>query len=128
VGEDAPELGSVALHFDEGATKLGLLCSFGERLLEQAAEPILFALDSEEVLNFPPGTRARNLGVQEHASHYFVAREPACSRQIFEVGRVHVSEPHSDSTFQIPHPMSISIAIALSRWNVVLHARISRRR
>jgi len=79
MGDDAPELGSVALHFDEGATKLSLLRSFGERLLEQAAEPILFALDSEDVLNFPPGTRARNIDVQEHASHDFVAREPACS-------------------------------------------------
>jgi transcriptional regulator GlxA family with amidase domain len=44
------------------------------------------------------------------------------------VGRVRVSESHSDSISEIPHQMRIDIAIALSSRNLASHARISRRR
>jgi len=128
VGEDAPELSSVALHFNESPAKLGLLRALGQRLLEQAAEPILFALDSENILNFLPGTSARNLDTQEQATHDFIPREPARTCEVVEVDRVRIGESHSNPTFQIPHPMSIRIGIALSRRNFVSHARISRRR
>jgi len=80
MGKDAPELSSVALHFNEGAPKLGFLCSLGERLLEQTAESVLFALNPEDVLHFLPGARARDFDVQEQASHDLVARETACCR------------------------------------------------
>ena len=128
MGEDAPELSSVALHFDEGAAKLSLLSSFSERLLEQATETVLFALNPEDVLHFLPGTSARNLDGQQQAAHDFVAREPARTCELVEVDRMRVRESHRDPMFQIPHPMSISMAIALSRRNLVSHARISRRR
>ena len=128
MGEDAPELSSVALYFDEGAAKLGLFRPLGQRLLEQASKTVLLALNPEDVLHFLPGTRARNLGVQEQASHDFVSRQPARSCEVFEVDRVRIRESHSDPLSQIPHPMSISIAIALSRRNVVSDGRISRRR
>jgi len=59
VGEDAPKLSSVALHFDEGLAKGGLLLALGERLLQQAPETVLFSLNAEDILNLLPGTRAR---------------------------------------------------------------------
>ena len=62
--DHAAELGPVALHFDQGPAKLGLLGSLDERLLEQTAEPILLPLNPEDVLNFLPSTCAGNLGVQ----------------------------------------------------------------
>jgi len=54
VRDNAPQLGSVALHFDERSAKLRLFCSLGQRLLEQTAKPILFPLNPEDVLNFVP--------------------------------------------------------------------------
>jgi len=128
VRDDAPELGPIAFYFHEGAAELGLLLSLCKCFLEQTPEAVLLPLNPEHILNFLACARAWNANVQEHTSHDFVARESACSCEVFEVSRVRVSEPHSDSMFQIPHPMSISIAIALSRRNVVSHARISRRR
>jgi hypothetical protein len=68
VGDDAPELGSVAFHFDERSAKLGLLGSLGERLLEQTAEPVLLALNPEDVLNFLPRTRARDVSGQKETT------------------------------------------------------------
>jgi len=72
VRDDAPQLGSVAFHFDERSAKLGLLSSLGERLLEQTAEPILLPLNPKDVLNFLPSARAWDLDGQEHASHDLV--------------------------------------------------------
>jgi hypothetical protein len=61
VSNDASELGPITFYFDEGAAKLGLLGSLGERLLEQTAKPILLPLNPEDVLNFLPSARAWNL-------------------------------------------------------------------
>ena len=99
MGEDAPELSSVALHFDEGSAKGGLLLALGERLLQQAPETVLFSLNPEDILNFLPRTRARNLDVQERASDHLVAREPACSCEVVEVDRVRLRESHRDPMF-----------------------------
>ena len=52
MGDDASELGSVSLHFDERSAKRALFRSLGERLLQQTAEPVLLALNPEDVLNF----------------------------------------------------------------------------
>ena len=128
MGEDAPELSSVALHVDEGAPKLGLFRALGERLLEQTAKSVLLALNPEDVLDFLPGACARNLGGKQQAPHDFVAREPARACEVVEVDRMRVRESHRDPMFQIPHSTSIGIAIALSRRNAVSYARISRRR
>jgi hypothetical protein len=113
----APELGAVAFNFDKGAAKLGLFGALRERFLQQAAEPVLLALNPEDVLNFLPGARARNLSVQEHASYDLVAREATCVCEVVKVSGVRVSQAHRDSMLEIPHSMSISIAIALSRRN-----------
>jgi len=128
VREDAPELGRVAFDLDQGAAKLGFFFTLGQRLLEQASKTILLALNPEDVLHFLPGTRARNLGVQEQASHDFVAREPARSCEVFKADRVRIRESHSDPILEIPHDMRIGIAIMMSRRNLASRVRISRRR
>jgi len=61
VCEDAPELGRVAFHLDQGAAKLGLFLTLGQRLLEQAAKAVLLSLDPQEILNLLPRTRAWDL-------------------------------------------------------------------
>ena len=66
--EDAPELGRVAFDLDQGAAKLGLFFTLGQRLLEQAAKAVLFPLDPQEILNLLPRTRARDLRAKEHAA------------------------------------------------------------
>ena len=121
-------LSSAPLHFHEGSAQLGLLLTLSERLLEQTSKTVLLPVNPEDVLHFLPGTRARNLDVQECASHDLVACEPACSCEVLEVRNVRITKPHNDSMFEIPHLASTSMAIALSRRNVVSHARISRRR
>ena len=68
VGDDAPELGPVAFNFDQGVAKLGLLGSFGERLLEQTAEPVLLALNPKDVLNFLQSARARDVSAQKQTT------------------------------------------------------------
>ena len=122
--DDAPELGPIAFHFHEGVAKLALLRALRKRFLQQTTEPVLLPLDPEDVLDFLSGTR----GVQEHATHDFVARETACASDAFEVGRVRVREAHRNPMFELPHLTSIDIAIVLSREKVGSHARISRRR
>jgi len=66
--DHASELGSVAFNFDESAAKLRLFCSVGERLLEQTAEPVLLALNPEDVLNFLQGARARDVSGQKQTT------------------------------------------------------------
>jgi hypothetical protein len=65
VCEDAPELGCIAFHFSECATKYGFFLSLGQRLLEQAPEAVLLPLDPQEILNLLPSTRARDLRTQK---------------------------------------------------------------
>ena len=77
--EDTPELGPIAFDFDQGSAQRCLLLALRECLLEQTSETVLLPLNPDDILHFLPGTRARNIDVQEHASHDFVAREPACS-------------------------------------------------
>ena len=115
--DHAPELGRVALDFDEGAAKLvgfGALC---QGFLQQPTESVLLALNPEDVLHFLASTRAWNLGVQEHASHDLVAGESARARQAVKVGPMRVAEPHRDSMLELPHLRSIRIGIGLSRDN-----------
>jgi hypothetical protein len=61
VCEDAPELGRVAFHLDQGAAKLGSSLSLGQRLLDQATKAVLLPLDPQEILNLLPCTRAGDL-------------------------------------------------------------------
>jgi len=68
VREDAPELGRIALHFAEGAAKLGFLLSLGQGLLEQATEAVLLSLDPQEILNILPRTRTRDLRSQKQTT------------------------------------------------------------
>jgi len=66
--EDATELGRVAFDLDQGVAKLGLFCSLGQRLLEQAAEAVLLPLDPQEILNLLPRPRAGDLRAKKHAA------------------------------------------------------------
>ena len=59
--EDAPELGRVAFHLDQGAAKLGLFFSLGQRFLEQTTKAVLLSLDPQEILKLLPRTGARDL-------------------------------------------------------------------
>ena len=115
--DDAPELGTVSFHLDEGAAKLTGFSPLRKSFLQQAAQPILLPLNPEDVLNLLTSTRARNLGVREDASHHFVAREAARVCELLKVCRMRISQAHRDSMLEIPHPTSIGIAIALSRRN-----------
>ena len=115
MGNNSSELGPVPLHFDERSAKLGLFSALRERFLQQSAESVLLALNSEDVLNLLPSTRARNLGIQEHASHDLVPREAACARELLKVRHVRIGQAHRNSMLEVPHSASISITIALSR-------------
>ena len=77
--EDAPELGRVAFDLDQGAAKLGLLLSLGQRLLEQATKAVLLPLDPQEILNLLPRTRAWDLRAQKRTTYDFSVREPDAS-------------------------------------------------
>ena len=73
--EDATELGRVAFDLDQGAAKLGLFFTLGQRLLEQAAKAVLFPLDPQEILNLLPRPRAGDLRAEEHAADDLSVRE-----------------------------------------------------
>ena len=73
--EDAPELGRVAFDLDQGAAKLGLFFTLGQRLLEQAAKAVLFPLDPQDILNLLPRTRARDLCSEKQTTQDFSVRE-----------------------------------------------------
>ena len=115
--DDPPELGTVSFHIDEGAAKFMGFCALRQSFLQQPADPVLLPLNPEDVLNLLPSTGARNIGVREHASIHFVAREAARICELLEVSHVCIGQPHRDSMFEIPHLTSIGIAIALSRRN-----------
>jgi len=117
VRDHASELGRIAFHFDEGSAKLGRFGPLRKCLLQQSTESVLLALNSEDVLNLLPSTRARNLGVQEHAPHDLVPRESARVCELLKVSRVRIGQAHRDSMLEIPHLRSISITIVLSRRN-----------
>ena len=68
VRDHAPQLGSVAFHFDERSPKLGLFRALRERLLEQTSKAVLLALNPEDVLNFLPSTRARDVSDQKQTT------------------------------------------------------------
>jgi hypothetical protein len=71
VRDDAPKLGRIALHLDQGPAKRGLLLSLRQRLLEQAAEAVLLPLDPQEILNLLPRTRAVPPGCSKQRSRAF---------------------------------------------------------
>jgi len=66
--DDASELGSIAFDFDEGAAKLGLFGALPECFVEQAAEPVLLALNPEDILNFLQSARARDVSGQKQTT------------------------------------------------------------
>jgi hypothetical protein len=68
VCEDAPELGCIAFHFNQGAAKHCFFLSLGQRLLEQATKAVLLPLDPQEILNLLPRTRAWDLRTQKRTS------------------------------------------------------------
>jgi hypothetical protein len=68
MGNHASELGPIAFDFDEGAAKLGLFGALRECFLEQTAEPVLLALNPEDVLNFLQSARARDVSGQKQTT------------------------------------------------------------
>ena len=123
-----PELGLIALHLDQRSAKRRLLLTLGQCLLEQAAKAVLLSLNPQKILNLLTRPRARDLGLEERASHDLVALEPTRPRQALEASDMLFGKPHGEPVFQVPHAMIINIAIRLSSKNVSSDARISRRR
>ncbi len=111
---DTPELGRIALHLDQRSAKRRLLLTLGQCLLEQAAKAVLLSLNPQQILNLLTRPRARDLGLEERASHDLVALEPTRPRQALEASDMLFSKPHGESMFQVSHTKIINIAIALS--------------
>ena len=86
--DHAPKLGPVAFDFDKRAAKLRLFRSLGECLLEQTAEPILLALNPEDVLDFLPSARARNVSGQKQTTKDLSPRKPGSFPKGIEMGDV----------------------------------------
>ena len=126
--ENAPELGRIAFHFNEGAAKLGLFLTLGQRLLEQAPEAVLLSLDSQKILNLLPSTRARNLRTQKRTTYDFSVREAGRFRKDAETGNVLIPYAHPDEMSKPPHPQIVSRTRRLSSGDLASRARISRRR
>jgi len=66
--DHASELSPIALNFDKGVAKLALFGTLGKCFLQQAAEPILLALNPEDVLDFLPSAGARNVSGQKQTT------------------------------------------------------------
>jgi hypothetical protein len=103
VREDAPELGPVAFHFDEGAAKCGFLLSLDQRFLEQATKAVLLPLDPQEILNLLPCTRAGDLRIQKRTSQNFAVRESRRFGKNAETVNVLIPYAHPDEMTKPPH-------------------------
>jgi hypothetical protein len=101
--EDAPELGRVAFDLDQGAAKLGLFFTLGQRLLEQATEAVLLPLDPQEILNLLPRTRTRDLSAQEHTAKDFSVREAGGFSKGAKAGDVLIAYARPDEMAKLPH-------------------------
>jgi ABC-type branched-subunit amino acid transport system substrate-binding protein len=126
--DHASELGPVAFDFDEGPAKLGLFGTLRKRLLEQTAEPVLLALDPEDVLNFLQSARARNVSGQKQTTYDLSTAETGRVLEGFEVGEMLIADPYSDEMAKTPHRKSIGSVRLLSSADLVWRVRISRRR
>jgi hypothetical protein len=104
VCENAPELGRVAFHFNEGAAKCGLLLTLGQCLLEQAPKAVLLPLDPQEILNLLSSTRAWDLRAQKRTTYDFSVREPRRFGKVAETGNVLIPYAHPDEMSKPPHP------------------------
>ena len=126
--DHASELGPIAFDLDEGAAKLGLFGALRERLLEQTAEPILLALNPENVLNFLQSARARDVSGQNQTTQDLSTAEPGRILEGFEVGEMLIADPYPDEMRKTAHSKSIGSIRRLSSADLVLRVRISRRR
>ena len=128
MGDDASELGSVALDFDERAAKLALFRSLGECLLEQTAETVLLALNPKDVLNFLQSAGARDVSCEKQTTYDFSAAESGRRLERLQVGEMLVADPYADEMAKTPHRKSIGSVGRLSSADLVSRVRISRRR
>jgi len=126
--DDASELGPVAFHLDEGPAKLGLFGAFRECFLEQTTEPVLLALNPEDVSNLLQGARPRDVSGQNQTAQDLSTGEPGRSLEGFEAGEVLVADPHANEMPKTPHRKSIGSVRRLSSADPVSRVRISRRR
>ena len=128
MGDHASELGPVAFDFDEGAAKLGLFGALRECFLEQTAEPVLLALNPEDILDFLQSTRARDVSGQNQTTQDLSTGEPGRILEGFEVGEMLIANAYPDEMRKTPHCKSIGSVGRLSSADLVLRVRISRRR
>jgi uncharacterized protein (DUF2384 family) len=103
VRDDAPKLGRIAFHLDQGAAKHGFLLTLGQRLLEQATKAILLPLDPQEILNLLPRTRAWDLRIQKRTTQDLSARESRRFRKGVETSDVFVSDAQANEMSKSPH-------------------------
>ena len=126
--QDTPELARVAFHLDQGAAKLGLFGALRERLLEQTAEPVLLALNPEDILHSLQGARTRDVGGQNQTTQDLSTGETGRILKGSEVGEVLIADPHTDEMPKTAHSKSIGSIRRLSSTDLALRVRISRRR
>jgi len=126
--DNASELGAVAFDFDEGAAKLALLGALRECFLEQTAEPVLLALNPEDILNFPQSARTRDVSGQNETTQDLATGKSGRILEGFEVSEMLIADPHTDEMPKTAHSKSIGSIRRLSSADLVSLVRISRRR
>jgi hypothetical protein len=128
--DHASELSPVAFNFDKSPAKLGLFGALRECFLEQAAEPVLLALNPEDVLNFLQSARARDVSGQNQTTQDLstATGEPGRILEGFEVGEMLIADPHANEMLKTPHCKSIGSVGRLSSADLVWRVQISRRR
>ena len=128
MGDDASELGSVALDFDERAAKRALFRALRECFLQQTAEPVLLALNPEDVLNFLASTRTGDVSSQKQTTQDLSTGETGRILEGLEAGEMLIADTQANEMPKTPHSKSIRSVPGLSSADLVLRVRISRRR
>ena len=90
MGDHASELGPIAFDFNQGAAKLGLFGALRECFLEQTTEPVLLALNPEDVLNLLQSAGARDVSGSSRRRISPRVKPDASSRAL---GRARCSSP-----------------------------------
>ena len=128
MGDHTSELGPIAFDFDEGPAKLGLFGALRECFLEQTTEPVLLALNPEDILHSLQGARTRDVGGQNQTTQDLSTGETGRILKGSEVGEVLIADPHTDEMPKTAHSKSIGSIRRLSSTDLALRVRISRRR
>ena len=101
--DDAPELGGITFHLDQGAAKYRFLLAFRQCLLEQAAKAVLLPLDPQEILNLLPLACAWDLRVEKCTTQDLSARESGRFGKGVETCDMFVPNAQANEVSKPPH-------------------------